>query len=118
MWGRFEGLVIVILFAALSNAAGQSSLPEGAIRILEAEAERGGADMEELVAYCEMLLAHPLDLNSASEEELYAFPLLTPFQIASLLEYRESFGAILSEGELALVDGFSLQKVESLRPFI
>ena len=71
--------MIVILFAALSNAAGQSSLPEGAIRILEAEAERGGADMEELVAYCEMLLAHPLDLNSASEEELSAFPLLTQF---------------------------------------
>jgi hypothetical protein len=127
MRGRFEVKEIVkiaifpmaIFFLILlpSVCSGQS-LPESVIRILEQQAESGGADLESMVLYCEALMERPLDLNSASEDELSDFPLLSPFQVASIMEYRASFGAILSEGELALIDGFSQGRVEILRPFI
>lgn len=127
MRGRFEALTrykivilpmaIFFLFVVPSGAAGQS-LPEGVMRILEAEAERGGSDLEGLVNYCEQLMEAPLDINSATEGELGAFPLLSPFQVASLLEYREQYGDIFSRGELEQVDGFNAEKVDNLLPFI
>lgn len=127
MRGRFEAITgykivilpmaIFFLFVVPSGAAGQS-LPEGVMRILEAEAERGGSDLEGLVNYCEQLMEAPFDINSATEGELGAFPLLSPFQVASLLEYREQYGDILSRGELEQVDGFNAEKVDNLMPFI
>lgn len=127
MRGRFEALekgkiailpiAIFFLFIAPDGAMGQS-LPEGVMKILEAEAERGGSNIEGLVAYCEQLMETPLDINSATEGELAAFPLLSPFQVASILEYREQYGDILSRGELELVDGFNPERVERLLPFI
>ena len=44
--------------------------------------------------------------------------LLTDYQVACILDYRASFGDILSWEELALVDGFSREAVEALRPFL
>ena len=44
--------------------------------------------------------------------------LLTDYQVACILDYRASFGDILSWDELALVDGFSREAVEALRPFL
>ena len=44
--------------------------------------------------------------------------LLTPYQIASVQDYRHRYGDILSPAELALVDGFSTEKVKALAPFL
>ncbi len=127
MWGRDEALryikivifpmAIFFLSIAPAGVAAQT-LPEGVMRILEAEAERGLGDLEELVNYCEHLMENRIDINSATEGELAAFPLLSPFQVASIVEYRDQYGAILSAGELAQVDGFNEEKVERILPFI
>lgn len=44
--------------------------------------------------------------------------LLTDYQVACILDYRARSGDILSFDELALVDGFSREAVEALRPFL
>lgn len=127
MWGRDEALRFIkivifpmaIFFLSIAPAGvAAQTLPEGVMRILEAEAERGVGDLEELVNYCEHLMENRIDVNSATEGELAAFPLLSPFQVASIVEYRDQYGAILSAGELAQVDGFNDRKVEVLLPFI
>ena len=53
------------------------------------------------------LASHPLDINLATRSRLASSGLFTPFQIASLLEYRAASGDILSLEELSAVDGFS-----------
>lgn len=63
------------------------------------------------------LSQHPLELNGASRSRLLASGLLTAFQAASLLEYRQSTGDILSFTELSLVDGFPPDFVDALRLF-
>lgn len=63
------------------------------------------------------LAAHPVDLNYAGRGRLLATGLLTPFQVASLLDYRLQTGAILSWNELALVDGFPAPFVAALQEF-
>lgn len=60
---------------------------------------------------------HPLDLNAAGRGRLLSSGLLTAFQAASLLDWRERSGDILSYTELAMLDGFNEETAEALRCF-
>ena len=73
-------------------------------------------DEDEIVHY-QSLAEHPVDLNLAGRSRLLATGLLTPFQVASLLDYRSRTGEILSWTELSLVDGYSPAIAEALRVF-
>lgn len=125
MWGRFEGKTKIcgaalLGVALLLNAGGLAAqdLPEEIVRMIELQCEDGNGNPEELTEYLLDLTVRPLDINQAERADLEAFPLMTPFMVASLLEYREEFGAVSSEAELSLVDGFSMDVVRMLRPFI
>lgn len=61
---------------------------------------------------------HPLAINLSSRRELLASGLLSRYQVASLLDYKDRFGDILSISELALVDGFGQKSATALAPFI
>ncbi|MBQ9661333.1 MAG: hypothetical protein IJV37_08790 [Bacteroidales bacterium] len=71
---------------------------------------------DELQRY-QTLASHPADLNRSGRSRLLATGLLSPFQVASLLDYRTRSGEVLSWTELGLVDGFSHDIVEALRLF-
>ena len=72
---------------------------------------------EEEMARYQSLAAHPVDLNAAGRSRLLSTGLLTPFQVASLLDYRTRTGAVLSWTELGLVDGFSPELAAALQEF-
>ena len=80
--------------------------------------EGSGDEWEELEGYFLYRIRHPLDINSASREELEGLHLLTDFQIASLLEYRSRSGHVLSRTELQLVNGFDAASVSLIAPLI
>ena len=64
------------------------------------------AESEAWERTCELLYEleqHPLDLNSASREELEELPFLTAQQIEELMDYRYHYGTIRSEGELRMI---------------
>ncbi len=71
-------------------------------------------DVEQFSAF----LSNPLQINFATLSKLASSGLFTQYQVASLLDYRNKNGDILSLSELALVDGFSQERVEALAPFI
>ena len=81
----------------------------------------GASCVEELsedeVARYQSLAARPVDLNTAGRSRLLASGLLTPFQVASLLDYRQRTGVVLSWTELGLVDGFSEELCRALQVF-
>lgn len=127
MCWRIEGKTTVcgaaLLGAALLLCAGirpvsAQDLPLEIVRLIEAGAEDGGGDPEAIAEYFSELLDRPLDLNRADRETIESCPLLTPFMVASLLEYREEYGPVASAAELALIDGFSPAVVEVLMPFV
>ena len=94
----------------------------GPVGFQEALLTLSGASCVEELSEDEMqryqsLAAHPVDLNHAGRGRLLATGLLTPYQVASLLDYRTRTGDILSWSELALVDGFSAPFVEALQVF-
>lgn len=114
---RLTVISLLLLLPALTLWA--QDLPRSIEDVLEQlQDSETGAASEELLQWYESLLLHPLNLNAASRGQLEELRLLTLFQIESLLEYREEYGAILSLSELAAVDGFSRDLVETLLPFI
>lgn len=82
----------------------------------------GAADIPEVpeseFEHYEALHNHPLDINLCSRSALGSSRLFSPYQVESLLDYRERSGAILSVRELGLVDGFGPEFAERLLPFI
>lgn len=76
-------------------------------------------DMDEETAerFCH-LAAHPISINRASKSRLVETGLFSAFQIASLLEYRERSGDILSFAELARLDGWNAEFADALREYV
>lgn len=60
----------------------------------------------------------PLNLNTATREELRGLLLLSETQITSLLDYRQQRGALLTLYELQVVPGFDLRSIYRVAPFV
>ena len=63
-------------------------------------------------------LNEPLNLNTATIEDLEKLQILNDFQIKSLLDYIHKSGKMLSIYELQLVYGFSEPDITNILPFI
>lgn len=66
----------------------------------------------------ERLSHNPICINTVSVSRLSESGLFSPYQVATIDDYRHRNGDILSASELALVDGFSEIVVDALRPFV
>ncbi len=69
---------------------------------------------EDLIYYAE----NPLNINDANTEELQKLHILTDYQIASLHNYINNNGPLLSKYELQVVYGFDVQLIRKLETFI
>lgn len=64
------------------------------------------------------LSLNPVPLNTASRSRLMGCGLFTHYQVASILEYRERTGGILSFTELSLVDGIGHEFADAIREYV
>lgn len=82
----------------------------------------GASDPQELSSQVlekyEYYSLHPLKINYAPASRLLASGLFSSYQVATLLDYRSSGGAILSVKELSLVDGFREDTAGALGLFL
>ncbi|RSK40872.1 ComEA family DNA-binding protein [Hymenobacter perfusus] len=60
----------------------------------------------------------PLNLNTATREDLRGLLLLSETQITNLLEHRQRHGALLSLYELQSIPGFELRTIYRVAPFV
>jgi Helix-hairpin-helix motif len=61
---------------------------------------------------------HPLNINTATEEDLKHFKILHSLHIQNLIVYRKMFGNLLSIYELQAVPGWDVFTIKKLLPFI
>jgi hypothetical protein len=59
-----------------------------------------------------------LSLNNATREELAESGLFSPYQIDAIVQYRNSYGPLLSIYELAALPGFRMPGLKELLPFL
>lgn len=107
-----KNFVILMALAALFQEPGF----ESAVLVLSGASSLEELDESTMQHYRDLNL-RPVDLNRAGRARLLSCGLLNAFQVASLLEWRQSSGDILSYVELGLIDGFSPEYAEALKPF-
>lgn len=81
----------------------------------EAEVE---LDFTELLEDLEVFARRPLNLNQATANDLRRFFFLNDFQINNLLEHISKFGNLISIYELQSIDGFDLETITLLQPYV
>jgi len=113
---------IFVLLTFFSFAA-FSQIPDATIQlesIIESILEELGEEtdaaliMEDLEGYAN----NPLNINTATHDQLSRLHLLDDIQIQKLLDYLEDFGPALSIYELNTIDGFSPGLLMKMEPFI
>ena len=63
-------------------------------------------------------IQYPLDLNTASQDELESLPGIGPARAADIIFYREVVGAFSDIDELINVEGIGTATLESLREYL
>ncbi len=63
-------------------------------------------------------IRNPVNLNGSTTDELEETGLFTPFQVYSLIKYRETYGELFSIYELNGLPGFRLSRLQAISPFI
>ena len=93
--------------------------------VWEEIAEQWADDEEENTLQWENLLEdlndlkeHPINLNTATKEQLERFPFLSAHLIENILYYLYKYGAMLSDKELMMVEGMDRKTARCLLPFI
>jgi hypothetical protein len=64
------------------------------------------------------LVSHPLNLNSATEDDLSRIPGLNSFQQKNLFNYLKEYGEVFSVYELLSVQGFDSALVSKISPYL
>ena len=82
---------------------------------LAADAE---LDYSELFDKLDNWSKHPLDLNKATEADLKDLIYLNDIQINNLIQYREKYGKFYSVYELEAIDGFYLDVIFKILPYV
>lgn len=77
-----------------------------------------GIDFQQVADNLAQLQQNPLNLNTATRDELASLFLLTESQLESLLQYRTRYGALLSLYELQAVPAFDAVTIRRLLPFV
>ena len=103
---------LIILLLALAGIPDR----ESAILLLSGAGTMEELSESEVEAYM-ALCRNPVRINLASRNRLLSCGLFSPYQVASLLEYRERTGDILSFTELATVNGIGEERAQALRHF-
>ncbi|MBU0763272.1 MAG: helix-hairpin-helix domain-containing protein [Bacteroidetes bacterium] len=118
---RSAGFLLVFLFSYFSIAQRPD---EGKTLSLEDLIEEIASNSDEELDYTTLyddlnfFLNNPLNLNEATAQDLEKLQFLNDFQVQSLLKYREKYGKFLTIYELQLLNGYSVEDISRLLPFV
>jgi comEA protein len=62
--------------------------------------------------------AHPVDLNTATIEQLEELPGIGPTTAKAIIQFREKSGPLKRVEDLLAVHGISKSRLEKLRPYV
>ena len=118
MHGNFPiGFLVISLWVPLSLfAQDPEDLPFEEEEFLYQE-ETSEIPLEIFEQYAD-LRSNPLNINCATPDQLAESGIFSPFQIHTLIKYREKYGDLYSTLELASLFGFRVSRIEEISPFL
>ncbi|MCK5774825.1 MAG: hypothetical protein KAH25_01545 [Bacteroidales bacterium] len=115
---RYILLISISLISLNLQVYAQELVIKNAIENLTEKAE-AEFDYSDILDEFLDLKENPANLNSSTEsQKLISLFLLSDLQYQNLKQYIDSNGLLLSSKELLLIDGFDIQTINSLAPFV
>jgi hypothetical protein len=87
------------------------------IESLESNTESNNSQFNTLYEHLEILLLHPLAINTANKDELIESQLFTEHEATQIIVHRNVFGSLIDLKELTYL-GINSSKIDLLKPFI
>lgn len=114
------GMIAIIQMASLVFPAALSQDRENLMDQAEEILSRDETSRipDEIYEESRELILNPVNINTATPEELEASGLFTSFQIRMIIEYRELYGELYSIYEMASITGFRLSRLKEIEPYI
>jgi Helix-hairpin-helix motif len=110
----------LFLISYIESYAQSTDMPEYRVTQMEAMAEKTETvpkdDSYDLDR--DYFSRHPLNINSADEEELYQLQILEVLQVKNFISYRRLLGPLISIHELQAVPGWDLETIQRLLPYV
>jgi hypothetical protein len=120
-------IIISIFFSAFSFSQNNppakeddaDSFQNQNLEILSENMQSEDNDYTNLVEQYKYFVAHPINLNHTDKEELLQLTgVITELQVAALLDHIEKNGKLISIYELQSIDGFDVQSIRKILPFV
>lgn len=117
-WWIVVFLIVSPLYAQLQE--GEFVREHVIEQLIEAYSENAETEIDYTILVDDLnhYFEEPLNLNTASREELYRLLILNDEQINELLTYRKRYGNILSLFELMHIDSWDERTISLVRPFV
>lgn len=109
--------LLLVTIARGQNYETSSQVIENIIESIAAGTEEE-LDYSEITADLEYYFENPLNINTATIEELEKLIMLNDFQIKNLIHYIRRYGEIKTVYELKYIEGFSYTTIIQMLPFI
>ena len=121
---KFLQIVFYFLFffLTISTSIAQSSIPSNAEDKINERLENIAENTDQELDYTQLteelqyLKEHPININSATKEDLEKIIFLNDIEINNLLNYIKKNGKFLSIYELQSVEGFYLDLIYKIIP--
>lgn len=114
---RKIGIVVAFFLTALTISAQSTYDWSNFVEEIYDETDEDETFLQNYILELEELRQHPIELNTATEDDFRQLPFLSDTQIKDILFYRERNGQFLSLGELMLVRGLDYSTRQRLSLF-
>ena len=114
VWLKTTLIICISIFSFVNNLSAQTSWEE----VIMQSAEDNDYLWESLLDELTDLKEHPININTATKEQLEKFPFLSSQLVENILYYVYKYGPMLSEKELLMVESMDKSTVRYLLPFI
>lgn len=115
---KFWTFSICFLFAGTSLAQEKSEIIQQRIEYISEQLENEEIDLTNVTENLMYRLDRPLNLNSATWDDLQELFLLTDLQINDLIVHRDAFGKFISIYELQSLKFWDLNTIRMVLPFV
>ena len=110
--------VTQLVIAQNNSELEKARIIEETVELIVQDGDISDADFTTLFDELDNYFNNPVNINTATNEQLSELRLLNILQISELVRYRKQYGNILSYFELAQIDGFDQQTIKSILPFV
>jgi hypothetical protein len=116
-------LIVIIALLILSGSFNlysqeKKEVIQTRIEFISEQLESESVDLTDVIAQLSYYYDRPLNLNSATVEELQSLSLLTDIQINDLMLHRKLFGKLISIYELQSLTYWDMETIMNVLPFV